>query len=72
MIKYYLSKYTAVSDVKIEPRDLYAYAHNNGVVSEMWTFYDLESAMAALADFESVCIKKGDVYEVSCYALESV
>ena len=63
-----LYKYTATADH--EPKNIYHYAQEHGAHETVWIYHDLLEALRALPDYESTCVKDGDKYRITCYAME--
>ena len=63
-----LYRYTATADH--EPDNLYRYAQEHGSYEPIWIYNDVFEALRALPDFESTCVKDGDKYAITCYAME--
>ena len=64
-----LYRYTATADH--EPDNPYKYVQEHGAFEPIWTYHDLLEALRALPSFETTCVRDGDRYAITCYALES-
>ena len=73
MNQFYVAKWTAESDKKIEPENMYAYVRTHGVRDNMdylLRFANLKDALEELSNLESRCEKKDGVYHLTIYSLE--